>query len=151
MKKSVLVCVALLATTGGASAATLDFVGTAVSTCALTLPINGTLTLGADLQSWATATQASITAVNTSAATLSLTAPTTWSVSPASTPATTFAITGNMTGSNSGALTGTSTARSGSLSAIGATIVTVSLAATATAPYRSGLHTAQVTVTCSVP
>lgn len=145
------ICVALVGSPLPAIAATVEFTGTAAATCALTQPVNGTLTLGADLQSWATATAGSITAVNTSAATLNVTAPTNWASAPGGTPATTFAVSGVMSGANSGALAGTSTARTGALTAIGTTVTAISLAATATAPYRTGVHTADVTVTCTTP
>lgn len=147
-----LACVAfaVLTTHGQAQAATLNFTGTALATCALITPVDGTLTLGGDLQSWTTLTPATITAVNTSSATLTTTQPTDWLTKPASTPTTTFSHTANMTGTNSGALTG-GASKTATLTNIGATILTVNLGATATSPFRSGLHVAQVTVTCSVP
>lgn len=151
IRKIPLACMAFAVLTSQSQAATLNFTGTALATCALITPVDGTLTLGGDLQSWTTLTPAVITAVNTSSATLTTTQPTDWLTKPASTPATTFTHTANMTGTNIGALTGAGASKSATLANIGATVLTVSLGATAAAPFRSGLHVAQVTVTCSVP
>ena len=144
-------CVCLLASVAGARADILTFRGTAIATCALALPIDGVVSLNGDLKSWSTTTPASITAINTSSATLTVTKPTTWATSPAGTPATTFTTTGTLTGTNSGNLTGSGASQTGALTNIGTTILAVSLGATSTAPFKSGLHTAEVTVTCSVP
>lgn len=144
-------CLAIAALSGPANAATLNFSGTALASCALITPVDGTLTLGGDLQSWSTLTPAVITAVNTSSATLTTTQPGDWLTKPASTPTTTFTHTANMTGTNIGPLTGAGDSKSATLTNIGATVLTVQLGATAAAPFRAGLHVAQVTVTCAVP
>lgn len=146
-----LACIALAALAGQSQAATLNFSGTALASCALITPVDGTLTLGGDLTSWSTLTPAAITAVNTSSATLTTTQPTDWLTKPGSTPTTTFTHTANMTGTNIGPLTGTGDSKSATLTNIGATVLTVSLGATAANPFRAGLHVAQVTVTCAVP
>lgn len=146
-----LACIALAALAGQSQAATLNFTGTALASCALITPVDGTLTLGGDLMSWTTLTPAAITAVNTSSATLTTTQPSDWLTKPASTPTTTFTHTAAMTGTNIGNLTGTGASKSATLANIGATVLTVSLGATASSPFRAGLHVAQVTVTCTTP
>ena len=142
---------AMIASCDAASAATLTFRGAALSSCALGVPVDGTLQLGADLSSWTTLTPASISATNTAPATLTVTKPTDWASAPAQTPTTAFTMTASTTGVNVGTLTGGGPALTQSLSAIGVTVLSVSLGATAAAPYRAGLHTAEVTVTCAVP
>lgn len=142
---------AMLASADAASAATLTFRGTALSSCALGVPVDGTLQLGADLSSWTTLTPASITATNTAPATLTVTKPTDWASAPSGTPTTTFTMSAATTGVNAGILGTTGPAATQSLAAIGVTVLTVSIGATASAPYRAGLHTAEVTVTCAVP
>lgn len=142
---------AMLATVDGASAATLTFRGAALASCALGAPVDGTLQLGADLSSWTTLTPASITATNTAPATLTVTKPTDWASAPSQTPATTFTMSAATTGVNAGILGTGGPAATQALTGIGLTVLSVSLGATAASPYRAGLHTAEVTVTCSVP
>lgn len=150
--RRLLIASAMLASACGLSHAdTLTFRGTAAPTCALNTPVDGTIILGASLSSWSTATPASITAVNTAPATLTVTKPTAWASSPASTPSTTFTVSAATAGANVGALTGSGAATSGPLTALGTNTLTVSLGATASTPFHAGLHTAEVTVTCSVP
>ncbi len=152
MKAVCLACALLVAAESPGAAATLNFTGVALSTCALTAPVEGTIALQGDLKSWATVTPASITAVNTAPATLTVTGPTSWASAPAGSPAnTTFAISGGMSGVNNGALAGDAARRTGSLANIGVTVVSVSLLASAESPFVAGPHVAQATVTCVVP
>lgn len=134
-----------------ATAATLDFVGTALPTCALTGGSNGTIALGADLKSWSTTTPASIVATNTALSTITVTRPTSWASSPASPPDTTFAHTATITGVNAGvSFTSSGNAKTATLSVLGVNTVAVSLSATASEPFMPGSYVAQVTVTCAV-
>lgn len=129
---------------------TLNFRGIAVSACTLSLPTDGTLSLSSNLQNWTTTTPATITAINTAPATLTVTKPTSWTASPANVPATTFSMTANLTGANVLNLTGTSGAASGTLSLLGSSVVSVYLTAQGTDTFKSGSYTVQATVTCAV-
>lgn len=134
-----------------AMAATLDFLGTALPTCALTGGSNGAIALGADLKSWSTTTPASIVATNTALSTITVTRPTSWASSPASPPDTTFTHTATITGVNASAsFTSSGSARTAVLSLLGVNTVSVWLSATASEPFMPGSYMAQVTVTCAV-
>lgn len=146
---SLVMCLTM--SSSAALAETLTFRGTAAPTCALNTPIDGTIVLQGNLRAWATATPATIVAVNTTPATLTVTKPSDWASAPSGTPSTTFSVAASTTGANVGTLTGTGNASSGPLTALGSSILAVSLSAQATSPYRAGLHTAEVTVTCTVP
>src|SRR5918998_1657638 len=90
-----------------AGAATLDFNGIGIASCALTGAVPGTLAQTASLTGWTTATPATIVATNTGPTTLSITGPSDWTTSPAHTPSTTFTTSATITGTNSlGSLTG---------------------------------------------
>lgn len=140
----------LAGSTQNAHSDTLNFRGLAVSACTLTAPIDGTLTLQSDLQSWVTTTPATITAINTAPATLTVTKPTSWTSSPAGTPSTTFTMSVSLTGTNILILPITGAAASGTLSLLGATVVTASLSAHGTDTFKAGSYVAQATVTCAV-
>lgn len=132
------------------NAETLNFRGLAVSSCSLGVPTDGVLSLSSNLQNWTTTTPATITAINTAPATLTITKPTSWTASPTGTPATTFGLTANLTGTNIATLSVTSGAGSATLSILGNTLVSVSLTAQGADTFKAGSYTAQATVTCAV-
>jgi hypothetical protein len=133
-----------------ASADTLNMMGVALPTCALTTPVDGVITLQSNLMSWATTVPASIIATNTAPSTLAVTRASDWAASPPSTPATTFDHQASITGANSVSATGSGASKSALLSNLGVNLVSVSITGTAAAPFKAGVHTAQVTVTCAV-
>jgi hypothetical protein len=144
----------LVAACNGVNADTLEFNGTAASTCSLTNPVNGTIELQPDLMSWATATPATIVATNTSAGSFALTVThdTDWATKPTGTPATTFTHLASIAGANASAsFTTNGAATTAALAAAGVDNVSVALSASAAGPYRAGPHKAQVTVTCATP
>lgn len=154
MRSVTVYCLSLaaIAVATGANADTLEFNGTAASTCSLTESNNGTVELQPDLMSWATATPATIVVTNTSAGSFALTVAhdTTWVTSPAGTPSTTFSHVATLSGANGNApFTTTGAATNHVLAAAGVDNVSISLAASATGPFRAGPHKAQVTVTCA--
>ena len=156
MRSVAISCLSLAATiiATGATADTLDFNGTAASTCSLTDPVNGTIELQPDLMSWATGTPASIVVTNTSAGSFALTVAhdTSWVTSPVGTPSTTFSHVATISGANAAAsFTTIGAATKHPLTAAGVDNVSISLAASAGGPYRAGAHKAQVTVTCAAP
>ncbi|MFC7052749.1 hypothetical protein ACFQI3_08630 [Hansschlegelia quercus] len=146
-----LLAITLISTISAAHAETLTFRGTALSACALIAPVDGTLALNSDLKSWATATPATISAINTAPATLSVTKPTDWVSGPAGSPPTTFTVSAQTTGVNLGVLSILGNGVTTSLSGLGTSQLIVSLGATASTPYRAGNYAAEVTVTCTVP
>lgn len=150
MLKRIVAGAILLGATSVAQAATLTFTGEALPACSLTSPLDGTLILSAGLNAWSTLTPATIVATNTAPATLTVTRSNSWTSAPANTPTTTFSHASTIAGANVGTLLGTG-AQSGALTALGITTVSVALSASAVQPFRAGIHSAQVTVTCSVP
>lgn len=116
--------------------------------CILLTPLEGRLSTGGDLKSWATQTPATITVTNTGSAQLIVTPPTQWALSPQTTPDTNFSVAGSLTGVNVGNLLGLGGAVSAILTGLGLSVLSVSLGATAATPFPSGSYAAQVTVTC---
>lgn len=121
-----------------------------LGTCIMVTPFDGTLTIGGDLKSWATSAPATVTVVNTGTARLFVSKPTQWAQAPSNTPTTNFVHSASLTGVNVGALLGLGDGVSALLSALGASVLSVSVGANAAAPFPAGSYSAQVTVTCAV-
>lgn len=121
-----------------------------LNTCLLLAPLDGTIAPGGDLRSWATTLPATLTVINTGRARLFVNRPTEWANAPAGAPATTFTSAASLTGVNVGALLGLGDGLSALLGALGTSVVSVSLGATAAAPFPTGSYSAQATVTCAM-
>ncbi len=133
---------------------TLTLTGTAVATCALTPGVTGAITLNSDLMSWSTTLPATLTATNMVASTLTVTRASDWAVKPTGTPTTTFDHQPSVSGANtiaSGSFTESGRSKSALLTNPGVNVLSVLLSATAAAPFKAGIHTAELTVTCATP
>jgi hypothetical protein len=156
-KLLVLSCATLAVFTFPAAAqSVLELSGEAQQTCALTNPASGTIALNPDLRSWATSQAAKITVTNTSAETYTLTATRSdaWKAgAPAGTPVTTFEhVPSIASGVNAGAtFQGTGVTKSTLLTNAGEDTFNVSITASASSPFKAGLHATEVTVTCATP
>lgn len=130
---------------------TVNFDGNVSATCTLTAPVYGVITLNSDLKSWSTTTPASITATNTSQSVLTVTRSGAWSASPKQTPTTTFGHQVSVSGANTlsdSQFSTSNNAKSGQLTNSGTNQVSMSVSASAAAPYPPGTYQTQVTVTC---
>lgn len=120
-----------------------------LAVCVLSPLTSGELSLGADLMSWRTTRAGVVQAVNVLPAQLFVQAPTGWTLSPGGSPPTTFSVSAQMTGANLGQLLPNGGVVSGLLSILGTTNATISVGAMASQPFRAGLYSTSVTVTCA--